>query len=134
MSASNMNLLSAAFPAMLGVEVVPLHKVSEGQLQAVTKKRGQFMTFSGPHTMLVACMGPGLEAALLEATGPQKFDINIRTLTGTRFVIPVTKDHSIAQVKAALKAKNDIPIGNQSLIFNSVNDDHTIGGFKLSVC
>ena len=130
MSASNMDLLSAAFSAMLGVEVVPLDKVPESQMQAVTKVSVHDL-FRATH--YIGGMQSGEAASTAESAGPQEFDINIRTLTGTRFVIPVTKDHSIAQVKAAVKAKSDIPIGNQRLIFNSnvLNDDHTISGLGI---
>ena len=130
MSASNMDLLSAAFSAMLGVEVVPLDKVPESQVQAVTKVSVHDL-FRATH--YIGGMQSGEAALAAEAAGPQEFDINVRTLTGTRFVIPVTKDHSIAQVKAAVKAKSDIPIGNQRLIFNSnvLSDDHTISGLGI---
>jgi hypothetical protein len=125
-----MDLLSAAFSAMLGVEVVPLDKAPESDVQAVTKLSVHDL-FRATHFIGDMQSGvPGLEAASPEAAGPQIFDINIRTLTGTRIVVPVTKDHTIAQVKAAVRAKSDIPISNQRLIFNSnvLSDDHTIGG------
>ena len=138
MSASNMDLLSAAFSAMLGVEVVPLGKVPEGELQSVTKVSVHDL-FRATHYIggmqSLGVPGPGLEIALPEAAekAQEEFDINIRTLTGTRIVIPVTRDHTIAQVKAAINAKSDIPISNQRLIFNSnvLKDDYTIGGLGV---
>lgn len=134
---SNIELLSAAFSAMLGVKVVPLTKVSEGQAGSASKKMKKvsvYQLFRATH--YIGSMHSDLSGVFvpeMEGSADQEFEINVRTLTGTKIPISVTKHHTIAQVKEAIKAKHDIPIANQGLLFNSniLQDDATIGSIGM---
>ena len=76
-------------------------------------------------------MHSGILPESLEVPG-QEFEINVRTVTGTR-IVSVIQDHTIAQTKAAVEAKNGIPTINQRLLFNSstLHDHGTVSDFGM---
>lgn len=65
----------------------------------------------------------------LENVRPEDlFDVHVKTITGSTTTIQVTGDHSIAEVKAAVEIKANIPARDQQLMFNKIRlqDHHTI--------
>ena len=65
----------------------------------------------------------------LENVRPEDlFDVHVKTITGSTTTIQVTGDHSIAEVKAAVEIKANIPARDQQLMFNKrrLQDHDTI--------
>lgn len=122
-----MELLAAAFSAMLGTEVLVPSKVAQAG-QSDLPKVSVHQLFRATQYV----MRPHTTAQHEDAAGgaSEEFEVNVRTLTGTRIVVPVTKDHTIAQVKAAVERKEGISAARQRLVFNSsvLNDEETISG------
>lgn len=111
---SNLQLLAAGFSAILGVEVVTpdqgagLPKLSINQLFRCTY-----------------IMRP------MESVDPgEVFEIYVKTLTGTTITIQATNDFTVAELKAAVEVKENIPARQQRLVFNSepLQDDETVQG------
>ena len=130
---TSMELITAAFSAMLGADVVPLEKVPESLMvcaAANLKKVSVHDLFRATH--YIGDMHSGMSLESLEVPG-QEFEINVRTVTGTRIVVPVTQDHTIAQIKAAVEAKTGIPTINQRLLFNSstLHNHGTVSDFGM---
>ena len=122
-----MELLAAAFSAMLGTEVVVPDKVPEAKDLSDLPKISVHQLFRATQYV----MRPQMTVPEGAAGGTNEdFEVNVRTLTGTRIVVPVTKDHTIAQIKAAVERKEGISAARQRLVFNSnvLNDDDTISG------
>ena len=122
-----MELLAAAFSAMLGVEVITPR-------QAQSSQRAELPTVS-VHQLFRATyvMRPRM-AIEQSATGTsQEFDINLRTLTGTKIIIPVINDHTIAEIKAAVEQKEGVSATRQRLVFNSniLKDEDTVAGLGI---
>ena len=108
----DVHLLAAGFSAILGVEVV--HPDLGKDLPKLSINSIFHLTYI---------------PVPLESVDPgELFDIYIKTLTGNTTPISVTKDFTIANVKAALEEKESIPAGEQRLIFSSkpLEDDETI--------
>ena len=105
--------LAAGFSAILGVEVVPpgvrrgLPKLSIHDLFQLTY----------------------IPIPLESVSARELFDIYVKTLTGHTTTISVTRDFTIAHVKAALEEKDNIPACEQRLMFSgrSLDDDETVG-------
>ena len=115
---SNLELLAAGFSAILGVEVVTPDK------GAGLPKLSIYDLFH--HTYI---MRP------LDSADPgEVFDIDIKTLTGTRITVQVTNEFTIAEVKAAVEMKEGIPPRHQRLVFNSktLEEDQTIESCGIS--
>lgn len=118
------DLLAAAFSAMLGVEVVApqsdrhLPKVSVHQLFRATY-----------------VMRPRIAIEQMQSAGGtnEDFEINIRTLVGAKIVTPVTNDHTIAEIKAAVEQKEGIAASKQRLVFNSkiLKDEDTVSDIGI---
>ena len=122
-----MELLAAAFSAMLGTEVVVPDKVPQAESLSDLPKVSVHQLFRATQTV----MRPQMAVPEGAAGGTnEEFEVNVRTLTGTSIVVPVTKDHTIGQVKAAVEMKEGISAARQRLVFNSniLNDDDTILG------
>lgn len=115
----DVGLLAAAFSAMLGAKVVP-----PGQDTAGLKTVSVHNLFRTTHHI----MRPGSVAQAAVVGHGEEFEISMMTLTGTKYPVNVTKDHTIAHVKAAVKSAHGIPIAGQRLIFNSkiLGDHETI--------
>ena len=78
---------------MLGVKVVPVTKVAEGQAGTAskkTKKVSAYELFRATHYVCILtcqeCFVPEMEGA-----ADQDLEINVRTLTGTKIPISVTR-------------------------------------------
>ncbi len=97
-------LLAAAFTAMLGVEVVsPARGAALG-----IPKLSVHQLFRATYIMRPpASVDPA-----------ERFDVIVKTLTGMQITIPVSKDHTIAEVKAAIAEKEDIHPHEQRLLFD----------------
>ena len=122
---TSIDLITAAFSSMLGVNVVPLHKVPESAV-AHSKKVSIHDLFTATH--YIGGMQSGMLPQALEVAG-QEFVINVRSFSGTRIAtVPVTQDHTIAQIKEFVKKETGIPAVNQKLLFNSstLRDNHTV--------
>ena len=122
-----MDLLAASFSAMLGVEVVTPE-------QAQSQQRD--LPKVSVHQLFRATYGVMRPRMAVEqsATGTvQEFDINLRTLTGTKIVVPVTNDHTIAEIKAAVEQKEGVSASKQRLVFNSniLKDEETVAGLGI---
>ena len=117
------DLLAAAFSAMLGVEVMaPEKAVQNGQSDL--PKASVHQLFRATYVMR-----PRMAAAEMGAEGAaEEFEVNVRTLTGKKIVVPVTNDHTIAKVKAAVERKEGIFAAQQRLVFNSkvLKDEDTV--------
>ncbi len=115
-------LLAAAFSAMLGTEVVPPGKDTAGL--KVVSVHDLFRT-----THHIGMRPPVPQASVVD----EEFEISAMTLTGTKYPVKVTKDHTIAEVKAAVASKHGIPIAAQRLVFNgqTLGDDQTIEGLNI---
>ena len=114
---SNLELLAAGFSAILGVKVVTPDK------GAGLPKLSIYDLFH--HTYI---MRP------LDSADPgEVFDIDIKTLTGTRITVQVTNEFTIAEVKAAVEMKVGIPPRHQRLVFNSkaLEQGQTIGSYGI---
>ena len=108
----DLDLLAAGFSAILGVEVVPPEK-------------GPHLPKLSIHNLFHLTYIP----IPLESVDPgQLFDIYVKTLTGARITIQVTNAFTIANVKAAIEQKEDIPARDQKLVFSSqtLKDEDTI--------
>ncbi len=107
-------LLAAAFTAMLGVEVVsPARGAALG-----LPKLSVHQLFRATYIMRPpASVNPA-----------DRFDIVVKTLTGMQITIPVSKDFSIAEVKAAIAEKEDIHPHEQRLLFDrkTLEDHNTL--------
>ena len=77
---TSIDLITAAFSSMLGVDVVPLHKVPESAV-AHSKKVSIHDLFTATH--YIGGMQSGVLPQALEVAG-QEFGINVRSFTGTR--------------------------------------------------
>ena len=104
-------LLAAAFTAMLGVEVVSPAKGAALDIP----KLSVHQLFRATYVMRPP-----------ESINPSdRFDIIVKTLTGMQLTIPVSKDHTIAEVKAAIGEKEDIHPHEQRLVFDRKTlEDH----------
>lgn len=117
-----MELIAAAFSAMLGTEVVVPDSVPESADLPKASVHQLFRATEGVMRPQVALPERAAGGAV------EEFELNVRTLTGKTIVVPVTNDHTIAHVKAAVERKEGISAGRQRLVFNSnvLNDDDTI--------
>lgn len=119
MSLGSLDLLAAAFTAMLGVEVV----TPEVGAQLGIPKLSIHHLFRATYIMRpLQSVDPG-----------QVFEINVKTLTGTTIVVQVTNEFTISEVKASIELKEKIPPHQQRLIYNSkrLQDEETIGGLGI---
>lgn len=108
---ANLELLAAAFTSMLGVEVVsPARGAALG-----LPKLSIHQLFRATYIMRPpASIDPA-----------DRFDITVKTLTGMQIVVPVSKDHTIAEVKAAIDEKEGIHPHEQRLVFDRKTlEDH----------
>ena len=109
-SNETLELIAAAFSAMIGVEVAAPHQVAALGLQL--QELSVHQLFRATYIMrpidLHSIANPG-----------EVFDVYVRTLTGARIVIQVTNDFTIAEVKAAIEVKEGISAHEQRLVFNS---------------
>ena len=119
----DVGLLTAAFSAMLGVKVV-LPSQDTARLKTVSVHD----LFRTTHHI----MRPPVPQAVVIGRG-EEFEISMMTLTGTKYPVNVTKGHTIAQVKAAVKSIHGIPIAGQRLVFNAkpLGDHETIEGLGI---
>ena len=127
---TSIDLITAAFSSMLGVDVVPLHKVPESAI-AHSKKVSIHDLFTATHYM--GGMQSGMLPQALEVAG-QEFGINVRSFTGTRIAtVPVTQNHTIAQIKEFVQKETGIPTINQKFLFNSssLQDGDTVRGLGI---
>ncbi len=104
MSVEVHELLAAAFTAMLGVEVVSPAKGAALGLPKLSV-----------HQLFRATYIMRPPASVNHA---DQFNIVVKTLTGIQITIPVTKDYSVAEVKAAIAEKEDIHPHEQRLVFD----------------
>ena len=104
-------LLAAAFTAMLGVEVV---SPAKGAALGIPKL-SVHQLFRATYVMRPP-----------ESINPSdRFDIVVKTLTGMQITIPVSKDHTVAEVKAAIGEKEEIHPHEQRLVFDRKTlEDH----------
>jgi hypothetical protein len=109
----DVHLLAAGFSAILGVEVV--HPDAGKDLPKLSIHSLFHLTY--------------IPVPLESVDSGELFDIYIKTLTGHTTPISVTKEFTIAHVKAALEEKENIPACEQRLVFSSksLDDDETIG-------
>ncbi len=106
MSEFDLELLAAGFSAILGAEVVITDDTSvrgAGNLQTVSIHSIFHLTYV---PIPLESVNPG-----------ELFEIYVKTLTGQRITLQVTDSFTIADVKAALEVKEDIPARNQRLVF-----------------
>lgn len=112
---SNLELLAAAFSAILGVEVV----TPQVGAQLGLPKLSIYELFHCTYVMRpVESLDPG-----------EVFEITVKTLTGARIPIQVSNQFTIAEVKSAVQLKEDIHPRQQRLVFNSkaLQDHETVG-------
>ena len=108
---ADLELLAAAFTAMLGVEVV---SPAQGAALGLPKL--------SIHQLFRATYIMRPPASIDPA---DRFDITVKTLTGMQIVIPVSKDHTISEVKAAIDEKESIHPHEQRLVFDRKTlEDH----------
>ena len=109
---SKLQLLAAGFSAILGVEVVtPDQGVGLPKLSINHLFRCTYI------------MRP------IESVDPgEVFEIHVKTLTGTTITIQATNDFTVAELKAAVEVKENIPARQQRLVFSSqpLQDDETV--------
>ena len=115
----SLELLAAAFSAILGVEVVTPERGAQLGLPKISIHH----LFRATYVM----------RPLENASPGEVFDINVTTLTGARIVVQVSNEFTIAEVKAAVEMKEKIPSHQQRLIFNSkpLEDAQTIAGVGI---
>ena len=124
-----MDLLATAFSAMLGVEVVTPEQAQIQQRDLPKVSVHQLFRA----TYVMRPRGTAIEQSA-SGTNEEEFEINLRTLTGTKIVIPVTNDHSVAEIKAAVEQKKEgVPAAQQRLVFNSkiLTDEDTVAGLGI---
>ena len=121
-----MDLLAAAFSAMLGVEVVTPERAQSQQRDL--PKVSVHQLFRATYVMR-----PRMAVEQSASGTSQEFEINLRTLTGTKIVIPVANDHTIAEIKAAVEQKEGVSATKQRLVFNSkiLEDEDTVAGLGI---
>ena len=122
------DLLAAAFSAMLGVEVKAPEKAAQagqGDLPKVSVHQLFRATYVMRPQMAVE---QGASGGAVE-----EFEINVRTLTGNKIVVPVTNDHTVAEIKAAVQGKEGIFASQQRLVFNSkvLKDEDTVSSLGI---
>lgn len=110
---ANHDLLAAAFTAMLGVEVV-------------SPARGASLGLALPKVSIHQLFRATYIMRPPESIVPaDRFEITVKTLTGMQIVIPVSKNHTIAEVKAAIDSKENIHPHEQRLVFDRKTlEDH----------
>ena len=116
----SLELLAAAFSAMLEVEVVT---PEVGAQLGITQKVSVHELFQPTYVM-----------RSLENTPPgEVFEINVKTITGLTIVVQVTNEFTIAEVKAAIEMKDPLMYARrQRLVFGRPLDDHqTVGGVGI---
>ena len=110
-SNANLELIAAAFSAMIGVEVVTPQRAAQLGLP----KLSIHQIFRATYIM----------RPIENANPGEVFDVYVRTLTGSRIVIQVTNDFTVAEVKAAVEIKEGIKAHEQRLVFNTKTlEDH----------
>lgn len=118
----NLELLAAGFSAILGVEVVIADtQAAGGSVSGVVESLPELSIHDVFHLTYVPIP--------LESVNPgELFEIYVKTLTGTRITIQVTDSFTIADIKAAVEEKEDIPARKQRLVFSSktLSDDETV--------
>jgi len=115
MSEFDLDLLAAGFSAILGAEVVIRDEVlGAGDLQTVSIHSIFHLTYV---PIPLESVPPG-----------ELFEIYVKTLTGQRMTLQVTESFTIADVKAALEVKEDIPARNQRLVFGGkpLSEEETV--------
>lgn len=116
---SNLELLAAAFSAILGVEVV----TPEVGAKLGLPKLSIYELFHCTYVMRpIESIDPG-----------EVFEVTVKTLTGARIPIQVSNEFTIAEVKSAVQLKGDIHPKQQRLVFNSkaLLDHETIGSVGI---
>lgn len=115
-------MLAAAFSAMLGVEVLAPEKAAQSGREV--PKISVHQLFRATYVMRprIALEGGASGAAT------EEFEINVKTLTGTKTVVPVTGDHSVAEIKAAVELEQGVAASKQRLVYNSkvLKDEDTV--------
>ena len=117
MSNEDFDLIAAGFTAILGFRVV--HGSAEQGLPKLTV-RDLFHSTYIPRS--------------LENVPPNEvFDVHVKTITGATTTVQVTGAHSIAEVKAAVEIKANIPARDQRLMFDGkrLEDHHTISYLEV---
>ena len=119
-SNATLELIAAAFSAMIGVEVVPPHRAAQLGLP----KLSIHQLFRATYIM----------RPIENANPGEVFDVYVRTLTGARILIQVTNDFTIAEVKAAIEVKEGIRAHEQRLVFNTktLEDHQTVAGVGIT--
>ena len=124
-SNETLELIAAAFSAMIGVEVAAPHQAAALGLQL--QELSVHQLFRATYIMRPidshSAANPG-----------EVFEVYVRTLTGARIVIQVTNDFTIAEVKAAVEVKEGISAHDQRLVFNSkaLEDHETVSGVGIT--
>ena len=98
---AHLDLLAAAFSAMLGVNVVsPAKGASLQALGHSLHKLTVHELFRATHIMNGSVSHVNDEAGA--------FNITVKSFTGEELVIPVTESYTVADLKAAIHEKNGI--------------------------
>lgn len=112
---SNLELVSAAFSAILGTEVVP--QTTGGTFSIHDLFRQTYV----------------MRPLALEAPGEDKFNLNVTGLTGETARIEVTGKFTIEEVKAEIERKRDIPMAQIRLVYcaKPLEDNRTVNDYGI---
>lgn len=118
MSDEDLELIAAGFTAILGFHVV--HGLAGKGVPKLTIRDLFHCTY--------------IPRSLEDVPANEVFDIHVKTITGATTIVQVTGANSIAEVKAAVEIKANIPARDQRLMFGGkpLEDHHTISGLRVS--
>ncbi|KXJ13451.1 uncharacterized protein LOC110240287 [Exaiptasia diaphana] len=112
MSEADLELISAGFTAIVGFQVVP-------------PSRGHGL----PKLTVQELFNCTYTPRSLKHVDPGKvFEINVKSITGSSFTVEVTYSHTIADIKANIEIKQNIPAKDIRLMFDGkpVEDDQSV--------
>ena len=117
MSTDDFELIAAGFTAILGFQVV--HGQAGQNLPKLTINK-LFQSTYIPRTLENVPEG-------------EAFEIHVKTITGATTTVSVTGKHTIAEVKAAVEIRQNIPARDQRLMFDGqpLEEHHTIAGLEV---